>query len=222
MTGSPSCGVQAGTAAALDTTPAEASVEAKDGASIAEATADQAVTIIIGAYPGTEELMARIWDRFHSGKHKILTVEAGKSLRDIFTDILKDSSISDRFSYLPANMVPCTTVGDAVLMQSYVYVNRDGRREFSGRVPMTAHKDKVTEILLDENIKDDEAFAKALIIGRAMEVGYSFGNFITPVLRANPCENVVIEAFLRKFFVAASPDGFEAIASLTVKALLKE
>ena len=26
-----------------------------------------------------------------------------------------------------------------------------------------------------------------------MDVGFAFGNFITPVLRANPCENVVIE-----------------------------
>ena len=55
-----------------------------------------------------------------------------------------------------------------------------------------------------------------------MEVSFSFGNFITPVLRANPCENVVIEAFLRKFFVAASPEGFAAIAALAEKFLLKE
>ena len=35
-------------------------------------------------------------------------------------------------------------------------------------------------------------------------------------------ENVVIEAFLRKFFVAASPEGFAAISGLVAKALLKE
>lgn len=187
------------------------------------ATDTSAVSVVIGAYPGTGELMGRLWDLFHSGAHKVLEVESDRSLRDVFIEILKDTSIADRFTYTPANLIPCTAIDDATLRQTYVYMNRDGRREYSSRIPITADKDKVTEILLDESIKDDEAFARA-IAGerRAMDVGFAFGNFITPVLRANPCENVVIEAFLRKFFVAASPEGFAAISGLVAKALLKE
>lgn len=186
-------------------------------------TSTPAISVVIGAYPGTGELMGKLWNRFYTGAHKVVEVESGKSLRDVFVDILKDSSIADRFTYTPANLIPCTVIDDATLRQTYAYLNREGRRGYSSRIPLTADKDKVTEALLDEDIKDDEAFARALAGDRrAMDVGFAFGNFITPVLRANPCENVVIEAFLRKFFVAASPEGFAAISGLVTKALLKE
>ncbi len=43
---------------------------------------------------------------------------------------------------------------------------------------------------------------------------------MTPVYRANPCENLVIEAFVRKKFVTASPEGYKAIARLVDQYLL--
>ena len=56
---------------------------------------------------------------------------------------------------------------------------------------------------------------------RPVRVGYTFGNFVTPVLRANPCENIVLEGFLRRKFIAASPEGFSAIETMIRDHLLK-
>ncbi len=182
----------------------------------------QAISVVVGAYPGSRDIMQKVWDRFYDGNFKILEVPQEKNLRDVFIDILKDTSIADRFTYVPANMVPCTHIAEATLRQAYVYISRDGRKQYNARIPITADKDKIAELLLKETIQDDENFAKAVAQSWPMEVGFSFGNFITPVLRANPCENVVIEAFLRKFFVAASQEGFTAITGLISKALLHE
>ena len=48
---------------------------------------------------------------------------------------------------------------------------------------------------------------------RALEVGISFGNYISPVTRGTPCGNKVIEAMMRKKFLSANKVGFEAITS---------
>lgn len=202
-----------------------------DGAqsSVVEAAAQEAADekkfdVVVCAYPGTEPLMTRLWDRYHEGRHLILT-DTGAQLPEVLAECLADNRIADRFTLLPANVIPCTEITDELLKGNYVYVKRDGERQPVSRVPMTFDKERlVTWLAADESGTDTaEEFLKRYNAGRRlMEVSFSFGNFITPVLRATPCENVVIEAFLRKFFVAASPEGFAAIAALAEKCLLKE
>ena len=71
---------------------------------------------------------------------------------------------------------------------------------------------------------DDEAFVKAYVEnnnGRPLEVAHGFGNFYTKVLRANPCENLVIEALIRKRFLYVGPAGWTAVEHLIRKLLKK-
>ncbi len=189
-----------------------------------EAPAEKKYDVVVCAYPGTEPLMTRLWDRYHNGRHLVVT-DTVAPLQEVLAECLADNRIADRFTLLPANVIPCTEISDELLKGDYVYVKRDGERQPVSRVPMTFDKERLVAWLAADDSETDtaEKFLKRYNAGkRLMEVSFSFGNFITPVLRANPCENVVIEAFLRKFFVAASPEGFAAIAALAEKCLLKE
>ncbi len=191
---------------------------------VQEAPAEKKYDVVVYAYPGTEALMTRLWDRYHEGRHLILT-DTGAQLPEVLAECIADNRIADRFTFIPPNVIPCTKITDELLKGDYVYVTRGGERQAVSRVPMTFDKERlVVWLAADDSATDTaEEFLKRYNAGRRlMEVSFSFGNFITPVLRANPCENVVIEAFLRKFFVAASPEGFAAIAALAEKCLLKE
>ncbi len=183
-----------------------------------------AVAVVICAYEGTEDLMKRLWDRFHKGGHKVIAVKAEASTRDALVECLSDEGIADEFVLLPANVIPCTEIPDELLKGRFVYVTRGGERQHDSRVPLSVSKSGLVECLAAEDslTVTPEVFIKRLNGDRRLnEVSFSFGNFITPVLRGNPCENVVIEAFIRKFFVSASPEGFNAIAGLLEKYLLK-
>lgn len=183
-----------------------------------------AAAVVICAYEGTENLMKRLWDKFHNGGHKLMAVKADASTRDILTECLADEGIADEFVLVPANVVPCTEITDELLKGRFVYVTRGGERQHDSRVPLSVSKSGLVECLAAEDslTVTPEVFIKRLNGNRRLnEVSFSFGNFITPVLRANPCENVVIEAFVRKFFVSASPEGFNAIGGLLEQYLLK-
>ena len=197
---------------------------AETAASEETAEEQERVAVVVCAYPGTEELMSRLWDKFHKGKHIVVTIPETLSRKEILGFCIADEQIADKFTLLPPNIIPCVEITDELLKGDYVYVSGNGDRQADSRVPMNFDKTSLVDILADENSEalGDKELLENLAKGkRMMEVSFAFGNFITPVLRANPCENVVIEAFLRKFFVAASPEGFAAIASLAEKSLLK-
>lgn len=185
---------------------------------------EETFDVVVCAYEGTEELMKRLWDKFHKGKHLIVPVKADMDTRALLTEVLADNRVADRFSLLPPNVIPCTEITDSLLKGNYVYVTRNGERQQDSRLPLNAEKERLVELLAAEDSMEipSEDFIGRLNEGRRlMEVSFTSGNFVTPVLRGNPCENVVIEAFLKKFFVTASPEGFSAIASLAEKCFLK-
>ena len=191
---------------------------------VTEPQTQEIFDVVVCAYEGTEELMKRLWDKFHKGKHLIVPVKADADTRTMLADALADNRVADRFTLLPPNIIPCTEITDSLLEGNYVYVTRNGERQQDSRLPLNAEKERLVELLAAEDSMEipSEEFIGRLNEGRRlMEVSFTSGNFVTPVLRANPCENVVIEAFLKKFFVAASPEGFSAIASLAEKCFLK-
>ena len=70
----------------------------------------------------------------------------------------------------------------------------------------------------------DEAFVRKYVESRGvrpLEVSHNFGNYYTKVLRENPCENVVIEAMIRKRFLYVGPAGWPAVTGLFHKLLKK-
>lgn len=194
----------------------------KEPAAVAEQEDVQAAVVVL-AYKGTEEQVKRVWEKMTRLPMVVLAYSDEEKLQDVLAKIVADESIADDFIFVPANVIPCKPVNLEELSVPYVYTTSRGGRIYNSRVPMAFGKSKLVELLAASDAKDDEEFIR-VYYGRyrhyPIEVGFTFGNFITPVTRANPCEHGVMEALVRKRFISASAEGYKAISSLIEKTLL--
>lgn len=194
----------------------------KEPAAVAEQEDVQAAVVVL-AYKGTEEQVKRVWEKMAVLSMVVLAYSDEEKLQDVLAKIVADESIADDFIFVPANVIPCKPVNLEELSVPYVYTTSRGERIYNSRVPMAFGKSKLVELLASSDVKDDEEFIRSYY-GRyrhyPVEVGFTFGNFITPVTRANPCEHGVMEALVRKRFISASAEGYKAISSLIEKTLL--
>lgn len=185
-----------------------------------EQTTEQKFNVVVCAYNGSEELVKEIWTKRFNESIKLLSVEETFKPSDVLAEIIADNSVADEFTVVWPNTVPCSDITLPELRFPVVYVTAIGEKRYNEKLPCSTSKEIVVEIL-SQNLSDEEALLKALTEKgpRPFEVGYTFGNYVTPVRRANPCENIVIEALVRKKFIIASPEGFNAIKELLVKYL---
>lgn len=182
--------------------------------------------IVICAYPGHEAQLEKIWRKQSNLAFTVKTVSENDNISSILAELVADDQVEDEFLLLPPDIIPCSPVDIYDLVAAYVYIDANGRRQYSARVPMVFEKARLIELFQEDpdGSWDDERLLKEYMTrfrNRPVEVGFKSGNFITPVLRGNPCENVVIEAFLRKKFISANPVGFEAIKDLVGNVMLK-
>lgn len=203
------------TMAATDSVqPAAASVSAPADA-VAEETTRTA--LLIGAYPGTEAMMERIWKKFLDfGTFTVVTVTTD-DLVSALSGLLRDGRLPDEFIFVPANTFPVAPIRRCELHTPLVYVGKDGRRTFAHRLPHVFNRSFLEECLAGTDLLPDEELCRRQVESsgfRPVEVGFTFGNYVCPVNRGNPCEHIVLEAFLRKKFVSASREGFAAIEEL--------
>lgn len=201
---------------------AQGSDAGNESAAVAEQEDIQAAVVVL-AYKGTEEQVKRVWEKMAELPIAVLTYSGEERIQDVLAKIVADESIADDFIFVPANVIPCKPVDLEELSVPYVYTTSRGGRIYNSRVPMAFGKSKLVELLAASDVKDDEEFIRSYY-GRyrhyPIEVGFTFGNFITPVTRANPCEHGVMEALVRKRFISASAEGYKAISSLIEKTLL--
>lgn len=194
----------------------------KEPAAVAEQEDVQAAVVVL-AYKGTEEQVKRVWEKMARLPMVVLAYSDEEKLQDVLAKIVADESIADDFIFVPANVIPCKPVNLEELSVPYVYTTSRGERNYNSRVPMAFGKSKLVDLLAASDAKDDEEFIR-VYYGHyrhyPIEVGFTFGNFITPVTRANPCEHGVMEALVRKRFISASAEGYKAISSLIEKTLL--
>lgn len=183
-------------------------------------------SIVVLAHPGSEPLVDKIWRQSCDWPLVVFTWDGTLSLKQLLEYILAgqvDEAIADRFVVVPANLVPVTPVRWSELQTPLVDI--DGARQtFWGRTPVTFDKDVLVDWLPEHDQLADEDFVRQYVqenAPRALEVSHNFGNYYTKVLRANPCEHIVIEALIRKRFLYVSPAGWPAVTGL-VKRLLKE
>lgn len=179
--------------------------------------------LVVCAYPGTGDQIARVWERMTGVTPKTVTVTAEKKMTDILAEIVADQEVADEFILVPANCVPCAPISMEELAGPFVFVDIQSFRHYNDRLPVRFSKELLVEELTQPEIPDDEYFMKVYYkkyLHRPIEGGFRFGNLVTPVYRANPCENLVVEAFVRKKFVTASPAGYKAIAHLVDEYLL--
>lgn len=194
----------------------------KEPAAVAEQEDVQAAVVVL-AYKGTEEQVKRVWEKMARLPMVVLAYSDEEKLQGVLAKIVADESIADDFIFVPANVIPCKPVNLEELSVPYVYTTSRGERIYNSRVPMAFGKSKLVDLLAASDAKDDEEFIRVYYgcyMHYPIEVGFTFGNFITPVTRANPCEHGVMEALVRKRFISASAEGYKAISSLIEKTLL--
>lgn len=210
------------TAAVPDT---DGPASGEDWANINVMEMEASVSLVICAYPGTEDVMDKIWEKMcpDVAVRKVVTVSDDKPLQELLSELVADNGISDRFILVPANCVPCAHVSFEELHLPLVFRNAKGELHYRYRLPVPVSKEILVEILGNADAADDEAVMEKYIssIGRPVVASFKEGNIVTPVLRGTPCENVVMEAILRKKYIVANPVGFAAIQTLLVKALLE-
>lgn len=179
------------------------------------------VSVIVLAHPGTEMLVKRIWEKHFHANVDVLTFPENASLKELLADVIAAPEFKNVFVLVPANLVPVATVTLDSLMVERVDVANDQKR-YWGRVPVSFTKDSLVDFLPENEEKADDDFVRKYLEAqgvRPAEVSHAFGNFYTKVLRGNPCENVVIEALIRKRFLYANQAGWSAIIGLLEKTL---
>lgn len=178
--------------------------------------------IVVCAFEGTEERVQRIWERNFPGDFKLLSVPTEVSIKDIVAECIADETVADVFSLIPANTFPCSEIYREELFLPVVYVYGHGKMRYDHRLPKCFDKSAVVDLLADDSI-DDETFCKICAgrYSRPVKAGYSFGNFVMPVLRSTPCLNKVAEGILQYKYLACSPEGFDAIVPLLDTTILK-
>lgn len=183
----------------------------------------KAACLVICAYSGTEQLLAEIWKQNCDVPFEVFSVAPDTDIREAIEACIADADIADEFVIVPANAFPCAPVSFAELSVPVVYVDNNQQLHYNFRLPMHFIKDKLVEHLAASDATG-ENFVKEYVeqyCTRPMQVGFSFGNYVTPVLRSTPCESVVLEGLLRRKFIVATPDGFSAIEPLIRTTLLK-
>ena len=145
--------------------------------------------IVVCAFSGTEALMESIWEKFCSVRPLILPVHADMDIRTILELCIADSRINDSFVLVPANTFPCSAIEPEELYLPVVYVDRQNKEHYAHRLPMAFSKDNLAEYLPSTE-DEGESLVKGYVSKyrtRPVRVGFSFGNFVTPVLRQKYC-----------------------------------
>ena len=80
-------------------------------------------------------------------KPVVITVEPDADIRDILAGIIADNNISDDFILVPANCVPCAKISIGELATPLVFLDVQGNKVFSERLPKPSSKEKLVEML---------------------------------------------------------------------------
>ena len=189
--------------------------------------AGAADAVIVCAFKGTEAKMRALWQRATGDESiRVVPVEAPDGgdrfdLIGVLSSLAGDEGVTERFTLVPPNTFPAKAVTPEELRLCTVYVSKGGKISHFSCLPLQFVKADVREFL--EGGLDAEQLCDAQI-DRITEVpvwaGYSFGNLVTPVLHANPCESVILEAFVRRKYVAPQSRGaWDAIEHLVDRLL---
>ena len=192
--------------------------------------------VVVMCHPGTLDLMKRIWEE-RLQNTQLIFIELDDPKEDLLDQLgraLVHEDITPGFVLAPANLIPCSEITLDDLMIPVVYVTKNGQKIYNAVVPMTFDVEKAQKLIeemviadtysAEEFVRLNEDFARAYAERhrtRALEVGISFGNYVSPVTRGTPCGNKVIEALMRKKFLSANKVGFEAIESEIIMTLKK-
>lgn len=199
--------------------------ESSEAVEPAQVKSEQKTVLVICSYPDKEGLVQKIWDKMLPGvDKKIVSVEEDLPIQEVLADLIIDETVAEKFVFVPAVALPCAPVSFEELQMPVVFKDSKGGLHYNNRLPVLIDKEVMAIQLGEAKTEEPEAIMKKYVTsrGRAVEVAFKEGNFVTPVLRGNPCEHVVMEAFIRKKYIVANAAGLEAITPLLLQTLLDE
>ncbi|MBR2624136.1 MAG: hypothetical protein IKC96_03275 [Paludibacteraceae bacterium] len=185
--------------------------------------------VVVCAYAGTEDLVRKVWEKMSDEPVRIVVVDDGEvDMRNITTVMIADSAVAETFVVVKPNTIPCSRISLAELNVPVVYIDKAGKKHYSHRLPMPFDKNILVDVFASSdypaNDVDDEAFLRLYAEHaqyRPMQVSHYFGNYVTVVLRGNPCMAIIAEGIARRKFLCANAVGFKA-AEPFVEALLSK
>ena len=188
----------------------------------APAVIPESGTVVVLAYPGTEEKMKLVWERMCRDAGIVVMADPG-GLAAALEEAMASDRISRKFVLTPANLVPTHPVSFAELTLPFVEERAGKSRQRWGCVPATFEKDILAEFLpaIEEDAGDERLIESYAKLSKALPyaVGHGFGNFLAKVTRGNPCEHLLIEALLTRHFIYASESGWPPVERLVDKTL---
>ncbi|WP_418671878.1 hypothetical protein [Alistipes putredinis] len=216
------------TAAPAPENPVAATSDGQSPAEPAEvnspaAAPDPRAVLVVCAYPGTEALMEAVWNRLCDEPLLLMPVDKNTDIREVLETCIADERVDDTFILVPANTIPCSKIAVSEMTIPIVYIDKRRKEQYNHRLPMSFGKKQLVTHLAATDATGEE-FIRGYVerfCTRPVQVSFAFGNYVTPVLRPNPCEHIVLEGLIRRKFIAASPEGFAAIEEIIRGNLLK-
>lgn len=171
------------------------------------------------AYKGTEGDLLRLWeDRLpESESVRVFPVDPDYSLTDILAHVITDEDVAEDFVLVPANCLPCSRVTFEELCTACALMDSRGGAHLWNRLPVRFSVERLMEFLPANDGLGPEQFLAKWYEWRGVrpeQVSFHWGNHVCPVYRANPCEHVIIEAFIKRRFVTAAPEGWPPVLAL--------
>lgn len=181
-------------------------------------------TIVAAVYGGHIAIVKKVFESTPEGVDvRFIEVQDDNCLLEELAIAISDDSIPNEFIFVPAGTIPCGGIDIAALELPTVYEDKSGKKHFDSGLPLVIRKEDALDVIEEvSSLSGDvsEEFARRYIetlATRPVVVSFCFGNYVTPVRRANPCEHVIIEALARKKFLTSSPEGFDAMVPILYK-----
>lgn len=229
---------EAAAAAAVETAAVPAATEetpAPEQEDTYEGILETAKTVlVVGVYPGAGDLVEKLYKGLPDDVVVVYAESTDTQLGNLVqlvAEALADDAIPEEFIVVPCGCVPCGGVDLDAMRLTTVYIDKQGKKKYDNGLPMVIRKADALEVLEELDILYDDSVAPAVISEAFAEmyikkhrprptvVSFQYGNYVTPVNRANPCEHRVIEALVQKKFITSTPEGFKAIVPVLENSL---
>lgn len=192
-------------------------------------TSDEKLVIVVCGSEKSLPLLTKGWERKASFARIVPMNVEGKTFSEIVDALLSDDDLPDDFVFVPENCFPThrVTIADLYAYRvrcirerlgntDLVKVNRTGLpMRFQSKVALDALAKLKEGYLEEEFLEEYNALAHAGELPD--EIGMTFGNTVSYVVRQPKCSLLVLEAFAKKKFICPNREGFPFIEKQLAK-----
>ncbi len=192
-------------------------------------SSDEKLVIVVCGSEKSLPLLTKGWERKASFARIVPMNVEGKTFSEIVDALLSDDDLPDDFVFVPENCFPThrVTIADLYAYRvrcirkcthtdDLVKVNETGLpMRFQSEVALDALAKLKEGYLEEEFLEEYNALAHAGELPD--EIGMTFGNTVSYVVRQPKCSLLVLEAFAKKKFICPNHEGFPFIEKQLAK-----